>query len=140
MPVNEVWFYCVLDKEVFPVCVIGSLTRTGTFWITKIGEAEQEKQRQIQATIRYDWAATWHSCSVLYSVVHDCIKFLNMAKWSLGYVRLQLMLVSIVLQQSVTFWWYQMLVPAMRRYAIICLALYWHFNSSCIENSVSHVV
>ncbi|XP_078344237.1 uncharacterized protein LOC144629867 [Oculina patagonica] len=40
------------DKEVFPVCVTGSLTRSGSFWIAKIGEAEEEKQRQIQATIK----------------------------------------------------------------------------------------
>lgn len=39
-------------KDVFPVCVVGSLARDGSFWIAKIGEVEMEKQRQIQVAIR----------------------------------------------------------------------------------------
>ena len=51
-PGNDGEFCCILGKEVFPVCVVGSLARNGSFWIAKIGEPEMEKQRQMQATIR----------------------------------------------------------------------------------------
>lgn len=59
IPINYVRFFHVLDKEIFPVCVTGSLTRSGSFWIAKIGEAEEEKQRQIQATIKYDCCCSY---------------------------------------------------------------------------------
>ena len=53
-PRNDRQLFCILGKDVFPVYVVGSLARDGSFWIVKIGEPEMEKQRQIQVAIRCD--------------------------------------------------------------------------------------
>ena len=36
----------------FPVSVVGSLTRNGSFWMKKIGKTDADKELQIQTGIR----------------------------------------------------------------------------------------
>lgn len=45
-------FFPFIGKDMFPVSVVGSLTRNGSFWLEKIGKADLEKRNQIQAGIR----------------------------------------------------------------------------------------
>ena len=42
----------ISGKDVFPVSVVGSLVRNGSFWMIKTRDCDFEVQRQIQAGIR----------------------------------------------------------------------------------------
>ncbi|XP_068729641.1 uncharacterized protein [Montipora capricornis] len=62
----------IKGKDMFPVSVVGSLTRNGSFWMKKIGKTDADKELQIQTGIRSYFHNHGHRGNVDVSVGAFC--------------------------------------------------------------------
>ena len=47
-----VMFFLYLGKDIFPVSMVGSLARNGSFWMIKVGESDLRIAQQIHSGLR----------------------------------------------------------------------------------------
>ena len=48
----HMYVFLYLGKDIFPVSVVGSLARNGSFWMIKVGESDLQIAQQIHSGLR----------------------------------------------------------------------------------------